>query len=152
MTGLLPILLAAWMGVSDSHDQENPLYRQLVATGVSVGGKSLAILPKPTMPDGASAADEQAALKSIPMRVPLDQFTRDSLVAPFAMVIGPLTETESGVRSAPWTSGSSSTAASKPSRRTASCWRASAPSGGQSSRADQGTTGGAAHRDAAGRG
>jgi hypothetical protein len=98
MCGYLPILLSLLTGVADAHEQRNPLYAQLVTAGVCVDGKTLAVLSRPTLPDGATAAEQQTALKSIPLRTPLSEFTRDSVVAPFAMVVGQPADAEAGVR------------------------------------------------------
>lgn len=94
----LQVVLAALLSVCRSHEEANPLYKQLRSEGIVVEGKTLATLPAPTVPDGLDAAGQQAALKSIPMRVSPGDFTRKSVVAPYAMSIGDLAETEAGIR------------------------------------------------------
>jgi hypothetical protein len=70
----------------------------LQTKGITVDGKTVAVLKPPTFSDGMDAAAQQTALKSIPMRLPLDEFVRNSVVAPCALSVGDLTETESGIR------------------------------------------------------
>ena len=85
MVGHLPIVLSALITVSGGHEGQNRLYDRLLTSGVTVGGKTLAVLPAPTLADHTDAATQRAALDSIPKRVPLQAFTRNSVVAPYAM-------------------------------------------------------------------
>jgi len=67
----------------------NPLFVQLIDEGVPVdGGGVLRVrLPKPTMPDGLSEAEQQKILAQAAGRRPLEEFLRNAVVAPFGMEI-----------------------------------------------------------------
>ncbi len=69
-------------------DAANPLYKALLEPGLAVGGDARVKLPPPTMPDGLDAAKQKAVIeKLIGNDYAYDEFTRNSVVAPFKMVI-----------------------------------------------------------------
>ena len=94
-----PVLLSLLLSAGESHADQNPVYQQLRTTGISVGEKTLAVVPAPTIADGMDSAAQQAAVAAIPrLRVSPDVFLRDSVTAPFAISVGDLTETDAGLR------------------------------------------------------
>lgn len=69
-------------------DAANPLYKALLDPGLAVGGDARVKLPAPTMPDGLDAAKQKAVVqKLIGTDYAYEEFTRNSVVAPFKMVI-----------------------------------------------------------------
>jgi hypothetical protein len=62
---------------------ENPLYRTILHEGFSVGGVTVK-LPPPCLQDGMTEDERRAALKSA-VDLPLDEFLRDSVNAPFKL-------------------------------------------------------------------
>lgn len=67
----------------------NRLFVRLCEEGVAVdgAGKVRAQLPKPTMPDGLTAAEQQKILVQVAGHRPLEDFLRNAVVAPFSMTI-----------------------------------------------------------------
>ncbi|MBY0457746.1 MAG: hypothetical protein K2V38_10445 [Gemmataceae bacterium] len=79
---------------SDKHDDQNPLYKRLLDTGLEVPGGKAIKFPAATMPDGLSAAQQKDIIKKvIGSDYDFDEFTRDALVAPQVLRIG---DVESG--------------------------------------------------------
>jgi len=77
-------ILGALLAVAD-HGPANPLFQELQSNGVSLG-KSRIPLPAPAMADGLDANRQTAVLqKIIDDRYPVDEFTRDAVVAPFVL-------------------------------------------------------------------
>ncbi len=76
-------------GKSPVPDAHNPLFADLIDRGISVdeGGKLHVRLPQPTMADGLSQAEQQKILLQAAGRRPLEEFTRNAVVAPFSMDI-----------------------------------------------------------------
>jgi len=76
-------------GPSRAGGPSNPLFRRLVEEGMAVDrtGKQCVRLPEPTMPDGLSEAEQQKILAQVAGHRPLEEFTRNAVVAPFAMEI-----------------------------------------------------------------
>lgn len=98
MTALSAILLGLAITAAGVHETQNPLYAELQEGAVRAEGQVLAALPAPTMPDTADAQATAAALQTIPLRVPQREFLRDSVVAPYALKVGELTDTAVGIR------------------------------------------------------
>jgi hypothetical protein len=83
MLSLLVGLSACCFAPPAGHEANNPLYRELLEKGLLIGPNLRANLPAPTMPDGLSAAQQQAAIrKLIGSDYSYDEFTRRSVVAP----------------------------------------------------------------------
>lgn len=83
----MPFLLALLVAGAEP-DAANPLYKSLLEPGLAVGGDAKVKLPAPTMPDGLDAAKQKAVIeKLIGNDYAYDEFTRNSVVAPFKMVI-----------------------------------------------------------------
>jgi hypothetical protein len=81
MLNLLLIVLLA-VTSSGSHEQLNPVYRELIEQGVSAAGASKK-LPPPTLLDGLSADEQVKAIESLAGgRYSFDKLTRPSVVAP----------------------------------------------------------------------
>lgn len=87
MSHLLLTLLACGADPT-SHEAANPLYQTLLEKGVAVEGEVRVKLPPPTMPDGLDSAKQKAVIeKLIGTDYTFENFTRNSVVAPFKMVI-----------------------------------------------------------------
>jgi hypothetical protein len=73
------------------HEEQNPLLKQLIDTGIDLGGKEKIKFPTPTMPDGLNAAQQKAIIDGlIKTRWDFKEFTRDSVVAPQHLTINRL--------------------------------------------------------------
>lgn len=85
MTALLISLATLGLGAPP----ENPVFRQLVDTGVPVGGDRFVKIAPPTMPDGLDADAQHELIRRIagPTRQ-IDTLMRNSIVAPFVLKIG----------------------------------------------------------------
>lgn len=70
-------------GASDAHREKNPIYKELLEKGVSVGAGQALRFPEPTLTD---KLDKQAQLDAIKKLAgddyPLDELLRSSIVAP----------------------------------------------------------------------
>lgn len=73
---------------SPTHEAENPLYKGLLETGLSVGTDLRAKLPAPSMADGLDAARQKAVITAVIGDTPFDEFTRKSIVGPQVLRIG----------------------------------------------------------------
>ena len=88
---LLPLALAtAALGQAPAAGPEpahaaNPVYRAVLGEGLVVGGVT-ARLPEPSLRDGMTEAERRAALKGA-VDLPLDEFLRDSVNAPFKLKV-----------------------------------------------------------------
>jgi len=81
---MLNLLLIVVLAVADSgsHEQENPVYRELIEQGVSSGNASQK-LPPPTLADGLSSDEQIKAIEALAGdRYSFDKLTRPSVVAP----------------------------------------------------------------------
>jgi hypothetical protein len=73
---------------SAKHDDQNPLYKSLLDTGLDVGAGTKVKFPPPTMPDGLDAAKQTAIIKTVVGKdYPLEEFTRNSVNARLQMKI-----------------------------------------------------------------
>lgn len=82
---LLSVALAAPMG---SHEDANPLYRQLLDPGLAIGADLRAKLPPPSMADGLDAAAQRKVIQDlIGSDYSYEEFTRKSVVAPLLLKI-----------------------------------------------------------------
>lgn len=83
---MLPLALAIAVCAADpapGHEALNPLYKQLLESGLEVGPGLRTKLPPPTLPDGLDAAKQTAAIKTlIGTDITYEEFTRRSAVAP----------------------------------------------------------------------
>jgi hypothetical protein len=78
------LVLSTLFAVAD-HSAANPLFQELRTRGISLGESSIP-LPPPAMADGLGAAAQTAVLtRVVDERYPLDEFTRDAVVAPFVL-------------------------------------------------------------------
>jgi hypothetical protein len=76
------LAVAILASAAATHEEQNPLYKELLAAGVSAGGQSRK-LPAPTLPDGLTADAQVEAIKSLGgARYAFDKLTRKSVVAP----------------------------------------------------------------------
>lgn len=67
----------------------NAVFAALVEEGIAIvpdGGKKVA-LPRPSMPEGASLAEQRKIIAELPGNRPYDDMVRNAIVAPFAMRI-----------------------------------------------------------------
>src|SRR5262245_57446470 len=77
------VLLTTSVVPGQTHEQLNPVYRDLLKQGVPIGGKLAVPLPAPTMADGLDARAQKALIqKLITETFEYDEFVRDSVVAP----------------------------------------------------------------------
>src|SRR5438067_1281251 len=94
MVHLLLLLLAA-PGSQGSHEDRNPLYRELRDAGVAVGPKQKAVLPPPTMADGLDAARQKAVVREVAGEdVDVEELLRNSVVAPHVLRIRDVTPSD----------------------------------------------------------
>ena len=83
MFSLLISLAALGPAQPQTHEQQNPLYKELLESGIDVGMNVKVKFPAPTMPDGLKAADQTAIIKKlIDGDFNYDRFTDKSQVAP----------------------------------------------------------------------
>ncbi|HJZ91953.1 MAG TPA: hypothetical protein VKE40_13855 [Gemmataceae bacterium] len=69
-----------------THEDANPLYRELRSPGLLIDKDIRAELPPPTVPDGLMPAEQTAAIKKlIGNTYSLEDFTRKSVVAPYTL-------------------------------------------------------------------
>jgi hypothetical protein len=81
------------------HEDQNPLYKGLIESGLDVGGKEKAKFPAPSMPDGLDAAKQTAVIKElIGSAYTYEEFTRNSGVAPQLLKIRDLGDPKAPVR------------------------------------------------------
>jgi hypothetical protein len=88
MTFLILALAQVTLGQGAAPEPElavNPLYRTVLEEGLVVGGVSVK-LPPPCLREGMTDAERRAALKAV-VDLPLDEFLRDSVNAPFKLKI-----------------------------------------------------------------
>jgi hypothetical protein len=88
MTFLTLALAQVALGQSPAPGPEldaNPLYRTVLTEGLVVGGVTVK-LPPPCLREGMTEAERRAALKAV-VDLPLDEFLRDSVNAPFKLKI-----------------------------------------------------------------
>jgi len=80
-----PLLLAMLLATGD-HATANPLFQDLQTQGIAIHGDVRVKLTAPTLGDGLDEVSQQAILKkTIGNRYPLEEFVRDSVVAPLVL-------------------------------------------------------------------
>jgi hypothetical protein len=85
---VLAALLAAPAQPPAKPENPNPLYTSLIETGLEVGTEKVKF-PKPTLPDGLTAAKQTEVIKAlIANRYDYDEFVRKSVSAPQLITIG----------------------------------------------------------------
>ena len=68
------------------HETENALFKNLIDTGLDVGGKEKAKFPAPTMPDGLDKDKQTATIKALLAgEIDYAEYTRDAINAPSLM-------------------------------------------------------------------
>jgi len=81
MIDVLFVAAIAAIGAA-SHEEQNPVYRELIEEGVKAGALSRK-LPPPTLPDGLSVDEQVEAIETLGgARYSFDRLTRKSVVAP----------------------------------------------------------------------
>jgi hypothetical protein len=91
----LLLVFAAGQPAAGSHDEQNPLYRSLLTSGLLVGPDRRAKFPAPTLPDGLDAAAQKAALTTLlGPDYSLAEFTRKSVVAPHLLKLRDVTPSD----------------------------------------------------------
>ena len=83
------LLSSVFAGQASSHEESNPVYRSLRERGVLVDTASWVALPSPTLPAGATQAEQMEAVGKVAKikNYPLDYFMRRSPVAPYVLQI-----------------------------------------------------------------
>ncbi len=77
-----PLLIAVLIGAAPTHQEQNPVYAQLLEQGVTAGFDSTYAIPEPTMPDGLDAAAQQKIIDELAgSSYTPDQLLRDSIVS-----------------------------------------------------------------------
>jgi hypothetical protein len=85
---VLAALLVSPAQPSTRHEDQNPLFKDLLETGVPIGTAKVKF-PPPTMPDGLDGAKQMAILKQlVPNANDFAEFTRKSIVASQVVKIG----------------------------------------------------------------
>ena len=93
---LVAVSICAAVG---SQPAANPLFQELLQRGAPVSSTVRLPLPPPAVPDGLDAAAQQAALaKIVGERYSLDEFARDSVVAPFLLKFPEVRRTDAPAR------------------------------------------------------
>jgi hypothetical protein len=82
----LTLLAASPAQPPAKHEDQNPLYKNLLDPGIDAGGGMKVKFPAPTMPDGLDAAKQTAVIKEL-VGNQYDEFTRKSVVAPQVLKI-----------------------------------------------------------------
>jgi hypothetical protein len=91
MISLALALMALGQGAaSEAELAANPLYRTVLGEGLVVGGVTVK-LPEPCLREGMTEPERRAALKGALVDIPLDEFARDSVNAPFKLKIRDVT-------------------------------------------------------------
>lgn len=90
---LIPLILVslATVGAAPTGESQhcNAVFASLVEEGIAVvpdGGKRVT-LPRPSLSEGASAAEQRRLIAELPGNRPYDDMVRNAIVAPFAMRI-----------------------------------------------------------------
>lgn len=86
LVGCAGLLLISVGGIARAADTANVM-EDLIAHGVTIEGGERLALPAPQMPDGLDARAQSEALGKAAGKYPLDRFTRNAVVAPFALDI-----------------------------------------------------------------
>ncbi len=95
MTALLLTLASLAVAQPQTHEQQNPLYKELQEKGLNIGTESPAKFPAPTLPDGLDAAKQKAAiLDLLAGDYDYNNFVRNSVVAPQMMKIRDITPSD----------------------------------------------------------
>jgi hypothetical protein len=83
------LLLAAALALAaDPQAEANPVYRDLLKDGVAVDAKTKLPLPAPAVPDGLEAAAQKKALvEVVASKYALEDFVRDTSVAPIVLTV-----------------------------------------------------------------
>src|SRR4051812_28307126 len=77
------------------HEDQNPLFKRLLDTGLDVGAGAKAKFAAPTMADGLDAAKQTAIIKDlIGNQYSYDEFTRKAVTAPYLMKIRDVTPSD----------------------------------------------------------
>lgn len=91
---LLPLMLLADAGLN-GHEATNPLYRELLTTGLPVGPGQAAPLPPPFVPDGLDTGGQRRAIEALLAgNYSWAEFTRPSVVAPYILRIADVTPSD----------------------------------------------------------
>jgi hypothetical protein len=86
MTSWFLTLLTVLAAPGDDQERANPIYRELLDSGVPITATQRARLPAPSMADGLSADAQEGALETaIGDELSLEAFTRPSPVAPYRL-------------------------------------------------------------------
>src|SRR5258708_7181603 len=89
MFALLLTLAVVAPELAAGHESANPLYKELLDPGLTVGPNIRVKLPQPSMPDGLDAAKQKAVVTQlIGNDYSYEEFTRKSVVAPNLLKIG----------------------------------------------------------------
>jgi hypothetical protein len=92
------ILLVSPIHAEESHESANLVYQQLSKKTFQIGTQPIRV-PSLLLPDGLSAKEQQLALtKLIEGDYDLEEFTRDSVVAPFLLKIENLPKGQQPIR------------------------------------------------------
>jgi hypothetical protein len=85
MNASLALVMTLLLSAGDA----NPIFQQLLDTGVPLSGGPALRMPPPTMPDGLDQAAQTAALDTVAnVNQPAEAMLRDSIVSPFVLKIG----------------------------------------------------------------
>jgi hypothetical protein len=81
------LAMSSWSAVvfAQEIDTENSVLAELQTKGVTLSDGTVIQIPAPSFSAGMTATEEKAALKEVAGRYPVDQFTKDSRVAPFLL-------------------------------------------------------------------
>jgi hypothetical protein len=84
----LAVLAAVPAQPPAKHEDQNPLFKGLLETGLDIGDGKRAKFPAPSMPDGLDGAKQTAVIKGlIGADYTYDEFTRKAIPAPYLMKI-----------------------------------------------------------------
>ena len=86
----LSLPLLAGLMICSADAASNAVARSLIEVGVPIAPQVLVKLPEPWMADGLGAEAQEAVLRRVAGRYPLEEFLRDSPVARFVLDIQPL--------------------------------------------------------------
>jgi len=75
------------LAIVDCATVQADIYDDLVTRGVSLGSGQLVRLPKPLMPDGLTAKEQQAVLGKAADKHGVERFVRNSVVSPYVLEV-----------------------------------------------------------------
>ena len=85
---LAVLLVTLGAGPPDIHQKQNAVYRRLTRDGVAIGRSGILTLPRPTMEDGLTKAEQSRVIATVSeLASNREEFFRRSISSPFALSV-----------------------------------------------------------------